>query len=175
VILVGHSWGGAVITAAGDDDKVKALVYVAAYAPDVGESVSELGRGPNPPPFVKELIVDSGGFASMPAATMARYFAPDLPAADVKLIFAKQGPIATRSFDDELPAAAWRTRPSWYLRASRDQIIDPGKQAEMAARIQATVRSVAASHVAMLSRPRDVAEIIVAAARAVRGATTPPR
>lgn len=108
VILVGHSYGGAVITEAGNDTKVAALVYVAAFVPDAGESVNDLGKGHPAPPWVKKLVVDRGGFASLPADVVANDFAQDPPAADTRLLAAKQGPIAARCFDDKITTAAWQ-------------------------------------------------------------------
>lgn len=166
VILVGHSYGGAVITEAGNDPKVTALVYVAAFAPDAGESINDLGKGHPPPPWVTKLVVDKGGFASLPADVVAKDFAQDLPAGEAKLLAYKQGPIAARCFDDKIKTAAWRTKPSWYLRAELDHMIDPAAQELMAKRANAKVTSVKASHVAMLSKPSDVVATIVAAATA---------
>jgi pimeloyl-ACP methyl ester carboxylesterase len=164
VLLVGHSYGGAVITDAGNDPKVVGLVYVAAFVPDTGESINDLGKGAPPPPWLSQLVVDSGGFASLPAETVASDFAQDLPAAERRLIAAKQGPIAVKAFDDRIRAAAWHTRPVTYVRAELDHMIDPGAQAVMAKRANARLVNVKASHVAMLSKPREVAAAILAAA-----------
>jgi pimeloyl-ACP methyl ester carboxylesterase len=164
VILVGHSYGGAVITEAGNDKKVEALVYVAAFVPDSGESINDLGKGAPPPPWAKQLVVDSAGFASLPADVVAKDFAQDLGAADTRLIAAKQGPIALRCFDDKPGAAAWHSKPTFYVRAESDHMIDPAAQAQMAKRANAKVTSVKSSHVPMLSHPRDVAAVILAAA-----------
>lgn len=168
VILVGHSYGGAVVTDAGNDPKVAALVYVAAFAPDTGESINDLGKGQPPPPWVSELVVDSAGFASLPAEVVATDFAQDLAPAETRLLASKQGPIALRCFDDPIQSAAWRVRPTWYVRAEADHMIDPAAQAAMAARARARLTSVRASHVVMLSHPREVAEVILAAASSVR-------
>jgi pimeloyl-ACP methyl ester carboxylesterase len=167
VILVGHSYGGAVITEAGNDRKVAALVYVAAFVPDAGESINDLGKGHPAPPWVTKLVVDRGGFASLPADVVANDFAQDLPAADARLLAAKQGPIATRCFDDKITTAAWHARPSWYVRAEADHMIDPEAQALMAKRAGANLTSVKGSHVIMLSRPAAVTAAILAAAAAV--------
>lgn len=164
VVLVGHSYGGAVITEAGNDSKVAALVYVAAFAPDSGESINGLGQGQPPPPWVTQLVVDSGGFASLPAEVVANDFAQDVTPAEARLLATKQGPIALRCFDDHITQAAWHTKPTWYVRAEADHMIDPGAQAVMAKRANAKLTSVRASHVVMLSRPREVAAVILAAA-----------
>lgn len=166
VILVGHSYGGAVITEAGNDKKVAALVYVAAFVPDAGESINDLGKGQPPPPWVKKLVVDKGGFASLPTEVVTGDFAQDLPAAEARLLATKQGPIAARCFDDKITTAAWRSKPAWYVRAEADHMIDPQAQAFMAKRANAKVTSVKGSHVIMLSRPAEVTATILAAAAA---------
>lgn len=165
VILVGHSYGGAVITEAGNDDKVTALVYIAAFAPDAGESINDLGKGAPPPAWVTKLAV-TDGFASLPADVVASEFAQDLPAADAKLLAVKQGPIAARCFDDKISKAAWHAKPSWYLRSESDHMIAPAAQEIMAKRAKAKLTSVKTSHVPMLVKPQDVAATILAAARA---------
>jgi pimeloyl-ACP methyl ester carboxylesterase len=166
VLLVGHSWGGAVITEAGNHDKVAGLVYVAAFVPDGGESVDDLGKGAPPAPWAARLVVDGGGFAWLPADVVATDFAPDLPPAESALVASVQQPIQTKAFGDKVTTAAWRSKRSWYVRSEQDRMIDPGAQATMAARAGATVTNVKASHVSMLSRPTEVAAAIVAAASA---------
>ncbi len=166
VILVGHSYGGMIITDAGNDPKVKALVYIAAFAPDANETITDLGKGKPAPPWQAQLKVDSAGFATLPAEAVAKYFAPDLTPADIKLVAATQGPISTTVFGAKVATPAWKTRPSWYLRAEDDQMIDPAGQALMAKRANATVTSIKSSHVPMLSHPADVAKVILAAAAA---------
>jgi pimeloyl-ACP methyl ester carboxylesterase len=165
VLLVGHSWGGAVITEAGNHDKVAGLVYVAAFAPDGGESVDDLGKGAPPPPWSKRLIVDGGGFAWLPDDVVAADFAQDLPAAESALIASVQQPIQARAFGEKVTTAAWRSKPSWYIRSEQDRMIDPGAQSIMAARAGARITNVKASHVSMLSHPDEVAAAILAAAR----------
>jgi pimeloyl-ACP methyl ester carboxylesterase len=165
VVLVGHSYGGAVITEAGNDAKLRALVYVAAFAPDAGESINGLGKGQPPPPWVTKLVVDTAGFASLPTDVVLSDFAQDLKPADAKLVAYKQGPIAARCFDDKIKTAAWQTKPSWFVVPESDHMIDPRAQAFMAKRANSKVTSVkGASHVVMMSRPKDVVAAIVAAA-----------
>ena len=166
VILVGHSYGGVVITEAGNSDKVTGLVYVAAFAPDAGESVDDLGKGKPAPSWLGALEVDSAGFARLPPAVVASDFAQDLPAAETRLLSSKQGPIFARSFGDKIKSAAWKRKPVWYVRATLDHMIDPAAQAWMANRMNATTTSVTASHVVMLSKPKEVAAVILAAAAA---------
>jgi pimeloyl-ACP methyl ester carboxylesterase len=168
VVLVGHSWGGAVITQAGADAKVKALVYVAAFAPDAGEAVNDLLKQGPAPAWAASLRRDSAGFLTLPAEIVAKDFAQDLPAADTKVMAVTQGPWADRCTADKLSVAAWKNKPSWYVLATSDHMIDPAAQARMAERIQATVVRVSASHVPMLSHPENVAAAIVAAAESTR-------
>lgn len=166
VLLVGHSYGGFVITEAGTSDKVTGLVYVAAFAPDNGESINDLFKGKPAPTWVKTAVIDSGGFAWLPRATVASEFAQDLPVGEVDLLTTKQGPFAMRNFDDHITVAAWHTRPSWFVRPELDRMIDPAAQEMMAKRAGARLTNVRSSHVVMLSHPRDVAAVILAAAAA---------
>lgn len=166
VLLVGHSWGGSVITEAGNHDKVVGLVYVAAFAPDAGESVDDLGKGAPPPAYAKTLSIDSGGFAWLPPDSIATYFAPDLPAEERAIVASVQQPIQTKAFGAKVSKAAWRVKPSWYVRTEEDQMIDPAQQATMAARAGSKVTNVKGSHVSMLSHPDEVAAAILDAAAA---------
>ena len=167
VVLVGHSYGGAVITEAGNDPKVKSLVYVAAFAPDVNQSINDLGRGKPPPVYAASLQIDSGGYAWLPANTVVQHFAQDLPESEASLLAVKQGPVNTKNFDEKVKAAAWHTKPVFYLRTNLDHMIDPEDQTATAKRLKATLTAVASSHVAMLSRPQEVAAVIMRAAQAI--------
>jgi pimeloyl-ACP methyl ester carboxylesterase len=167
VVLVGHSWGGAVITEAGNGDQVKALVYVAAFAPAVGQSASDTVKAYPPPPGFAHLIVDAAGFLKLSPDAIATYFASDVPAAQANLIAITQGAVRGKNFEEKLTKAAWQTRPSWYIVAERDQMIDPAAQREAAKRINAKVTALPTSHVPMVSRPKDVADVIIAAASAI--------
>src|SRR5438093_443646 len=121
VILVGHSWAGTVITEAGTSDKVAALVYVAAFAPDVGESSNDLGTAAPPPPGSSSVYPDPAGYVYLTAQGVAHDFAPDLPAAMTKVMAVTQGPIFGKAFDEKVTNAAWKTKPSWYIVAERDR------------------------------------------------------
>lgn len=167
VILVGHSWGGSVITEAGNDDKVKALVYVAALAPDNGQSVNDLMRGAPAPAWAPELRKDSGGFLTLSTNGILHQFAQDLPAASARVLAATQGPWAASALDDKVSKAAWHNKPSAFVVTDLDHMIDPAAQARMAAAIGATVTHVRSSHVAMLSHPAAVAAAIIAEAKKV--------
>jgi pimeloyl-ACP methyl ester carboxylesterase len=166
VVLVGHSWGGTVITEAGQDDKVTALVYVAAYAPDVGQSSNELRKGYPKTPGGQRIVADAQGWLSLPAQALAEDFAQDVPAARAAVMAVTQGPVQAKAFDDRTTVAAWKTRPSWYIVSANDRIISPDLERAMATRIGATTITLPTSHVPQESRPADVAAVIVAAVNA---------
>jgi pimeloyl-ACP methyl ester carboxylesterase len=168
VVLVGHSWGGAVISQAGGNEKVRALVYVAAFALDKGESVNDLMKVAPPPPWAGALRKDSAGFLTLPQDTVAMDFAQDLKPAEIQLLTATQGPWAQRCLGDALSVGAWHDKPSWYVLAENDRMIDASAQAAMSARINARVTRVKSSHVPMLSHPAEVAAVIVAAAQSIQ-------
>lgn len=163
VVLVGHSYGGAVITEAGNDPKVVALVYVAAFGPDAGESINDLNKGRPAPVWATALKVDEG-FGSLPAKTVVEHFAQDLPAAEAKVLASKQGPTAMNNFDAKITKAAWHGKHVFYLRTTQDHMIDPEEQVWMARRMNAVVTSIPASHVVMISKPNEVVNVIVTAA-----------
>lgn len=167
VVLVGHSWGGTVITQAGGHDKVKALVYVAAFAPSEGQSSVDTSKGFPPPPGITKLTPYADGFVYLPADAVAQDFAPDATAPEKKLIAVTQGPIRGKNFEEKVSAAAWKTKPSFYLVATADRMIDPGQQRAMAKQINATTTEVKSGHVPMLSAPKAVTDVIVAAANKV--------
>jgi pimeloyl-ACP methyl ester carboxylesterase len=168
VVLVGHSWGGVVITQAGNDDKVKALVYVAAFAPDNGQSINDMLKGKPAPAWAGELQKDSAGFLTLSTDAIVHDFAQDLPPAQARIVAATQGPWFAGCTDDKVSDAAWHSKPSWFLVAGRDRMIDPRMQQAMASQIGATEVKVDSSHVAMLSQPRAVADAIIAAAEKVK-------
>ena len=164
VVLVGHSWGGMVITEAGGDDKVKALVYVAAFAPSVAQSLVDTVKGYPASPGNAHLVADSEGFVKLSPEAVGKYFADDVPAAQANLIAVSQGALRGKNLEDKVTKAAWETKPSWYIVAEKDQMIDPAAQRDMAKKIKATLTALPTSHVPMLSRPKDVADVIIAAA-----------
>ncbi|XLZ69484.1 alpha/beta hydrolase [Massilia sp. SR12] len=165
VVLVGHSWGGAVITQAGGSDKVKALVYVAAFAPSEGEVVGEVGKDFPLPPGIASLKPDANGFIYLSPESMALNFAQDLKPAEHRLMSATQGPIKASAFGDKVTYAAWKNKPSYYIVADKDRMIDPGLQKAFAAKLGATTTTLAASHVPMASQPEAVAKVILAAVK----------
>ncbi len=163
VVLVGHSWGGAVITQAGTSDKVKALVYVAAFAPSEGQAVGELGKDYPTPPGIATLQADAAGFLTLPDESVARNFAQDLPVAATRLIAATQGAILGKAFGEAVTLAAWKTKPNFYIVAAQDRMIAPELERAFAAKIKASTTVLQTSHVPMLSKPRAVADVILAA------------
>ena len=167
VILVGHSWGGSVITEAGNHEKVSGLVYVAAFAPDAGQSSGEQAKGFPTPPGVSQIKADSNGFLYMTSEGMAKGFAQDLPAKQTAVMSATQGPIKASAFDDRTTVAAWKTKPSWYVLATNDRMIHPEVQRSAAKRIGATLTELHTSHVPQQSQPAEVAEVILQAVRRV--------
>lgn len=168
VILVGHSYGGAVITEAGTSSRVRALVYVAAFAPSDGESISSIVGAFGTPEWFGEIRADSAGMLTWSAAGMAKYFAPDLPAEEAALLAATQAPFFAGAFDSKVRSAAFSHKPSWYVIADDDRIIPAPLQRAFAGKMKATASHVASSHVAMLSRPQAVADAILAAVDGAR-------
>lgn len=168
VVLVGRSWGGAVITQAGANAKVKALVYVAAFAPDEGQSVNDLLKGLPAPSWAPALIADERGFLTLPADVVKHSFAQDLTEAQAALIAATQQPFFGGCFDDKVTATPYRTKPTWYVLTEKDQMIAPQLQEAMSSHMKATVLRVSSSHVPMLSHPDAVVASIVAAAESAK-------
>jgi pimeloyl-ACP methyl ester carboxylesterase len=165
VILVGHSLGGVVITEAGADPKVAGLVYVAAFAPDVGVAVGDLGKGFPDPPGSTELRPDAQGYLTITTKGVMESFAPDLPMAQRKIIAATQGATNSSVFGAKVTHAAWKDKPSWYVVAANDRMISPDLERQFAATIKANTITLSSSHVAMLSHPAEVARLIIDAAR----------
>ena len=163
-ILVGHSWGGAVITEAGVDEKVKGLVYVSAFAPDAGETAGDQYAGFGiPSTFVVEPQADGFGFIN--AGRFKEGFAADVSDAEAAFMRDAQVPIAMSAFSTPLTQAAWRTRPSWFIVATEDAAIAPAMLRQQARKIGATTVEIRASHVPMISQPAAVADVIDQAAR----------
>jgi pimeloyl-ACP methyl ester carboxylesterase len=167
VILVGHSYGGAVITAAAVGvDRVKALVYIAAFAPDTTDSLGSLLKSMAPSDIGAALVADSAGFLSIDPAKFRNVFARDVSPSEARIMAATQKPISGAIFETKGTGAAWKTIPSWYLVASEDRAIHPDLQRFMAKRMGATIFETKASHVPFITRPREVARVINAAATA---------
>ena len=165
VILVGHSYGGAVISEAGNDPKVAALVFITAFAPDKGESVQTLIG--NPPPGAGPPIVPlPDGFLMLDRAKFAAAFAADVNADEAAFMAASQVPAGVGSLSGVVTTPAWRTKPSWYLVATADKMIPPPAQQSMAKRAGATVTEVEGNHAIFVSKPEAVASVIERAAAA---------
>lgn len=163
VILVGHSWGGSVITQAGTHEKVSSLVYVAAFAPSKDQSTNDLSKDYPKPEWFKSLRVDSGGFLTLSPEAISNFFAQDLSAAETSIMAVTQVPIFAHAFEDKITETAWSSKPSWYIVAANDRIIGADLEKLMAKKIGATTTILQTSHVPMLSKPQEVAEVIVAA------------
>ncbi len=167
VTLVGHSYGGAVITEAGNDPKVAALVYISAFAPDAGESVNTLIADPPPGAPVPPILPPQDGFLFLDRDKFPASFAGDLPAQQAEFMADSQVPWGVDALGGTISEPAWRSKPSWYLVATDDRMIPPPAQRMMAERTGATVEEVAASHSNYVSQPAAVAGLIEQAAKAV--------
>ncbi len=167
VVLVGHSWSGAVITQIGDQERVKSLVYVAAFAPDAGQSPNDTLKPFPPSAGLTGVSVDKDRFLTLKPEGMARNFAQDLPAEDAALLAATQGPVAAACFATKVSAAAWKTKPAWYVVATNDRMLPPDFLRATASRIGARTVEVESGHAPHLSRPDAVAAVIVEAARSI--------
>lgn len=164
VVLVGHSYAGAVIGEAGNDPKVARLVYVDAFAPDAGESAGSLFAGLESAPLGAEIRPDAAGFLKLTPAGISTLFAQDVDADTQALLYAVQGPINGAALGGTLTQAAWRSRPAFYLIGDEDQAILRVDQERMATRMNATVAHVGSSHLPMLSHPAIVVDFILRAA-----------
>jgi pimeloyl-ACP methyl ester carboxylesterase len=164
VVLVGHSWAGAVITEAGNDDKVKSLVYVAAYAPDKGESVKSATSKYPDPESLKTFVKDPDGYLTISEEGIKKYFAADLPPKEQAVVAATQGPFHIRTLSATISQAAWREKPTFMVVATKDAIIPPQMEKDQVKAAKATAIEVPSSHVAMLAFPKEVSELIVKAA-----------
>lgn len=167
-VLVGHSYGGQIITALGTDaPHVVGLVYIAAFGLDQGESIGGLlAQGP-PTPALAHLRIDAQGFAWLPQSDFVNFFASDVDRKKANVMYAVQQPLSVSALGDIMGTPAWRTLPSWYLVATNDQAIPPAAERFFAQRMGATTVEVKSSHVAMVSHPDKVTELIEKAARAV--------
>ena len=164
-ILVGHSYGGAVITEAGRHDRVAGLVYITAFAPDKGESVSTLIADPPPGTPVPPILPPADGFLFLDRERFAESFAADLPAADAAFMADSQVPWGVEALNGTVSDPAWRSKPSWYLIATDDRMIPPPAQRAMSERAGSTITEQAGSHSIYLSQPHATAELIKQAAR----------
>jgi len=162
-VLVGHSFAGMIVTEAGVDPAVSALVYVAARAPDAGEDYGALAKT-YPLPPASAGVVWSEGWGRLSEEAFLRDFAGDLPPEEARVLCAVQGPISDTLFTGRTTHAAWRDKPSWYAVSTEDRTIDPDLERFMAKRMGATTIELAASHVSLVSHPAEVSDLILAAA-----------
>ena len=167
VILVGHSYGGAVITQAGNAPRVVGLVYIAAFALDKGESVAKLIANPAPGAPVPPILPPREGFLLLDRAKFAAAFAADVEPSRAEFMAESQVPWGVEALNGEVTEAAWKTKPSWYLVATDDKMIPPDAQRFMSRRAGSKVTETPGSHALYVSRPEPVARIIVQAAAAV--------
>ena len=167
VILVGHSYGGAVITEAGNDPKVAGLVYITAFAPDAGESVATLIANPAPGAPVPPILPPKNGFLMLDRAKFPASFAGDVEPAKAAFMADSQTPWGLEALNGTISTPAWKAKPSWYLVATTDRMIPPDAQRAMAKRAHATVSEEKGSHAIYVSQPAAVARVIEAAAQAV--------
>ncbi len=168
VVLVGHSYGGAVITgAAAGSTKVKALVYVAAFAPDAGEGLGQLIEKYPPSLLATALVPDSAGFLYIDRSKLPEVFAQDLSKDEAALLAATQKPIAAAIFGEPVAAAAWKEIPSWYVVSKNDHAINPDLERFFAKRMGAKTSELETSHVPFLSQPAEIAQVIETAAAVV--------
>ncbi len=173
VLLVGHSYGGAIITEAGNDPKVAGLVYVAAFAPDTGESSGGLAKPYGPTPGVTELRPLADGFLVLSDKGVQEDFAQDVADPERKLLIATQVPTQGSVLGAPMTAAAWRTKPSWFVIASNDRMIAPEQERVTAKRMNARTLTLTTSHVPMLSKPAEVSAFLSEAALGNNNPTPP--
>ena len=165
VIVAGHAYAGAVIATA-HDERVKALVYVAALAPDEGETVAQVFYRDEAHPKTPQLAPDADGFIWMPDEGFANAFAQNATHEQIALSKAVQRPISVKCIQEPAPSPAWKSKPTWYLIAEEDRMINPKTQRFMAGRIKATLRSYAVDHTPLLTAPDKVVDILLEAANA---------
>ena len=166
-VIAGHSYGGQIITALGGDlPNVKALVYVAAFGLDDGESIGSLLAQGEPTPALAHLDIDELGYAWLPRDDFVEHFAADLPPEVASVMYAAQQPLAASTLGDVISDPAWKHVPTWYVVAQQDEAIPADAERLFAGRMGATTIEIAASHVVMTSHPDEVAELIEQAANA---------
>lgn len=167
IVLAGHSYAGAVITLAGSDDpNVKALVYVAAIAPDEGETVGMLFHRVAPHPSAPQLSPDSDGLLWLPPGAIANAVAPDASPDEAAIMEATQKPIAIRCLGEALTHPAWKDKPSWFIIAEKDRMISPDTQRYMAERMRAHIHPLPVDHTPLASAPQEVVHVIAEAVSA---------
>lgn len=165
VVLVGHSWGGVVITEAGLHEKVKSLVYVAAYAPSKGQSLLDTAKDFPTPAGLASPQVDEAGYITLSPETIANYFAQDVPAEETAVMAVTQGPLNSVALEEKVTNVAWQQKPSWYAVSLHDNMTHTDLQKSFVTKLGATSVELDASHTSMLSKPRAIADLIIDAAK----------
>ena len=163
-VLAGHSYGGQIMTALGPHPNVVGLVYVAAFGLDEGESIGQLLSGAPPTPALANVAVDEQGFAWLPEADFVGHFAADVDPVQAKILCAVQQPLSMSTFDYTMGEPAWKSSPSWFVVAADDEVIPPDAERQFAARMGATTVEVAAGHLAMVTHPDTVVDLVEKAA-----------
>ncbi|HEX6798070.1 MAG TPA: alpha/beta hydrolase [Ktedonobacterales bacterium] len=173
-LVAGHSYGGQIITALGTDaPNVVGLVYIAGFGLDEGESIGALlAQGP-PTPAIAHLDIDKQGFAWLPEEDFVGHFAADVDPVKARVMFAVQQPLSTSALSEVMGVPAWKSLPTWFMVADGDQTIPPDAERQFAKRMGATTVEVASNHVAMVSHPDEVLQLIETAAQAVRASAKP--
>ncbi len=164
VVLVGHSYGGEVITQAGDDPKVKSLVFVNAFVPDAGESLQSLSANPDPSVPAPPILPPKNGVLLLDRAKFPAAFAADVGRRKAQFMAASQIPLGVQTFSDKITTVAWKTKPSYYIISSEDRMIPPAAEKMMATRARSVQFEFKASHAVYISRPAEVAKVIEKAA-----------
>jgi len=168
-LLVGHSYGGQIMTALGTDaPNAVGLVYIAGFGLDEGESIGGLLAGGPPPPAVANLDVDDSGAAWLPEKDFVEHFAADVPPVRARVMFAAQQPLAMSAFGEVMGVPAWKSLPSWFMIAQADEVIPPDAERSFATRMGAVALEVASSHVAMVSHPDEVVDLIETALKGIK-------
>ena len=163
VILVGHSWGGMAVSEAGNDPKVVGLVYIAAIVPKEGQAANDVLKPYPPTPGLGHMAPDADGYLSLTRQGIEEDFVPDLPAPERAVVLATQGPWNSKALAEKVPEPAWKTKPSWFI-AVNDRILPADYEQAIAKHIHARTTTLPSGHVPMLSRPKDVAAVIIDAA-----------
>ncbi|HEX3661696.1 MAG TPA: alpha/beta hydrolase [Acidobacteriaceae bacterium] len=164
VLLVGHSYGGAIITVAGENSKVAGMVYVAAFAPDKDETLAGMAQPYGPTPAFSELQPIDDGFLLLTRKGVKECFAQDLTPEEQEMLVVTQGATQSAILGTPIPSAAWHEKPSWFVVAENDRTISPEQERVTAKRMGAKVLALPTSHVAMLAKPKEVAQFIIEAA-----------
>jgi pimeloyl-ACP methyl ester carboxylesterase len=168
-LVAGHSYGGQIMTALGTDaPNVAGLVYIAAFGLDEGESIGALLTQGPPTPALAHLDIDELGYAWLPEDDFVSHFAADVDPAKARVMFAVQQALAASTLQDVMGVPAWKSQPTWFLVAENDEAIPPDAERQFAKRMDATTIEVASSHVAMVSHPAEVAQLITTAAETIQ-------